>query len=61
MNLKGYEKKNVVFKHKSRIYPKELNVTVDKSSKKKTKVRTDQNKWYTFLKNMLTSRKEIEI
>ena len=40
--FKGYEKKNVVFKHKSRIYPKELNVTIDKSSKKKTKVRTDQ-------------------
>ena len=40
--FKGYEKKNVIFKHKSRIYPKELNVTVDKNSKKKVKVRTDQ-------------------
>ena len=40
--FKGYEKKNVVFKHKSRIYPKELNVTLDKNSKKKTKVKTDQ-------------------
>ena len=40
--FKGYETKKVVFKHKSRIYPKELNVTVNKSSKKKTKVRTDQ-------------------
>ena len=40
--FKGYEKKNVVFKHKSRIYPKELNVTIDKNSKKKTKVKTDQ-------------------
>ena len=40
--FKGYEKKNVVFKHKSRIYPKEINVTIDKKSKKKTKVRTDQ-------------------
>lgn len=40
--FKGYEKKNVVFKHKSRIYPKEINVTVDKDSKKKKKVRTDQ-------------------
>lgn len=40
--FKGYEQKNVIFKHKSRIYPKEINVTIDKNSKKKTKVRTDQ-------------------
>lgn len=40
--FKGYEKKNVIFKHKSRIYPKEINVTVNKTSKKKKKVRTDQ-------------------
>ena len=40
--FKGYEKKNVIFKHKSRIYPKEINVTIDKKSKKKTKVRIDQ-------------------
>lgn len=40
--FKGYEQKNVIFKHKSRIYPKELNVTVDKKTKKKKKVRTDQ-------------------
>lgn len=40
--FKGYEKKNVIFKHKSRIYPKEINVTVDKNSKKKKKVQTDQ-------------------
>ena len=40
--FKGYEKRNVIFKHKSRIYPKEINVTVDKNSKKKKKVRTDQ-------------------
>lgn len=40
--FKGYEKKNVIFRHKSRLYPKEINVTIDKSSKKKTKVRTDQ-------------------
>ena len=38
----GYEKKNVIFKHKSRIYPKELNVTVNKETGKKEKVRTDQ-------------------
>ena len=40
--FKGYEKKNVIFKHKSRIYPKEITVTIDKNSKKKKKVRTDQ-------------------
>lgn len=40
--FKGYEKKNVIFKHKSRIYPKEINVTIDKKSKKKKKVKTDQ-------------------
>ena len=40
--FKGYEKKNVIFKHKSRTYPKELNVTIDKNSKKKRKVITDQ-------------------
>ena len=40
--FKGYEKENVIFKHKSRIYPKEINVTVDKNSKKKKKVQTDQ-------------------
>ena len=40
--FKGYEKKNVIFKHKSRIYPKEINVTTNKDSKKKRKVRTDQ-------------------
>ena len=40
--FKGYEKKNVIFKHKSRIYPKEINVTVNKNSKKKKKITTDQ-------------------
>lgn len=40
--FKGYEEKNVIFKHKSRIYPRELSVTVDKNSKKKRKVTTDQ-------------------
>lgn len=40
--FKGYERKNVIFKHKSRIYPKEINVTINKNSKKKKKVRTDQ-------------------
>ncbi len=46
--FKGYEEKNVIFKHKSRIYPKEINVTIDKNSKKKTKVRTDQKQMVYF-------------
>lgn len=40
--FKGYEDKPVIFKHKSRIYPKELSVNVNKKTNKKEKVRTDQ-------------------
>lgn len=36
----GYEKRQVYFKHKSRIYPKELTINVN--GKRNTKVRTDQ-------------------
>lgn len=36
----GYEKKNHIFKHKSRIYPKEI--TIKRNGKRNTKVRTDQ-------------------
>ena len=36
----GYKKSNVYFKHKSRIYPKELTIKID--NKRTTKVRTDQ-------------------
>ena len=36
----GYEKKHAYFKHKSRIYPKEL--TIKKDGKRNVKVRTDQ-------------------
>ena len=35
----GYKKSNVYFKHKSRIYPKELTIKID--NKRTTKVRTD--------------------
>ncbi len=38
--FKGYEKKQVVFRHKSRIYPKEITITRD--GKRNTKVKTDQ-------------------
>ena len=40
--FKGYKKKKVIFKHKSRIYPKEIKVSLDENSKKKIKVTTDQ-------------------
>lgn len=36
----GYEKKQVVFRHKSRIYPKEITIT--RNGKRNTKVKTDQ-------------------
>ena len=36
----GYEKQQAIFRHKSRIYPKELTITKD--GKRKVKVRTDQ-------------------
>jgi len=38
--LIGYEKKQVYFRHKSRIYPKEI--TIKREGKRNTKVRTDQ-------------------
>ena len=38
--FKGYEKKKSIFRHKSRIYPKEL--TIVRDGKRNTKVRTDQ-------------------
>ena len=40
--LKGYKKSKDIFKHKSRIYPKEITVTVNKENKKKQKVKIDQ-------------------
>jgi transposase len=46
--FKGYEKKKVIFKHKSRIYPKEIKVSSEKSHKKKTKVTTDQKQMVYF-------------
>ena len=40
--FKGYEKKKLIFKHKSRIYPKEIKVSSDENPKKKIKVTIDQ-------------------
>lgn len=39
-NLKGYEKKQAYFKHKSRIYPKQI--TIKRNGKRNTKTTTDQ-------------------
>lgn len=39
-NLKGYEKKQAYFKHKSRIYPKQI--TIKRNWKRNTKTITDQ-------------------
>ncbi len=55
--FKGYEKKNVIFKHKSRIYPKEIKVTINKDSKKKTKVRTDQKQMVYYSQKYANKQK----
>lgn len=48
-SLKGYEKKQAYFKHKSRIYPKEI--TIKRDGKRNTKVRTDQKQMVYYSQN----------
>lgn len=48
-NCVGYEKKQAYFKHKSRIYPKEL--TIKRDGKRKVKVRTDQKQMVYYSQN----------
>ena len=48
-SLKGYEKRQAYFKHKSRIYPKEI--TIKKDGKRNTKVRTDQKQMVYYSQN----------
>lgn len=48
-NCIGYEKKQAYFKHKSRIYPKEL--TIKRDGKRKVKVRTDQKQMVYYSQN----------
>lgn len=48
-NCIGYEKKQAYFKHKSRIYPKEL--TIKRDGKRNTKVRVDQKQMVYFSQN----------
>lgn len=48
-SLKGYEKRQAYFKHKSRIYPKEI--TIKRDGKRNTKVRTDQKQMVYYSQN----------
>ncbi len=54
--LKGYEKKQAYFKHKSRIYPKEL--TIKRDGKRNTKVRTDQKQMVYYSQNYADKQKK---
>lgn len=40
--FKGYEKRDTIFKHKSRIYPKEITIVVNEKANKKETITTDQ-------------------
>ncbi len=53
--LKGYEKKQAYFKHKSRIYPKEL--TIKRDGKRNTKVKTDQKQMVYYSQNYADKQK----
>lgn len=53
--LIGYEKKQAYFKHKSRIYPKEI--TIKRDGKRNTKVRTDQKQMVYYSKKYADKQK----
>ena len=53
--LIGYEKKHAYFKHKSRIYPKEI--TIKRDGKRNTKVRTDQKQMVYYSKKYADKQK----
>lgn len=55
-NCVGYEKKQPYFKHKSRIYPKEL--TIKRDGKRNTKVRTDQKQMVYYSQNYADKQKK---
>ena len=52
----GYEKKQAYFKHKSRIYPKEL--TIKRKGKRNTKVITDQKQMVYYSQNYADKQKK---
>lgn len=54
-NLIGYEKQQSYFKHKSRIYPKEI--TIKRDGKRNTKVRTDQKQMVYYSKKYADKQK----
>lgn len=51
----GYEKKQAYFRHKSRIFPKEI--TIEKDGKRKVKVRTDQKQMVYYSKKYADKQK----
>ncbi len=51
----GYEKKPAIFRHKSRIYPKELTIT--RNGKRNTKVRTDQKQMVYYSRKYADKQK----
>ncbi len=51
----GYEKKQAIFRHKSRIYPKEITITRD--GKRNTKVRTDQKQMVYYSRKYADKQK----
>ena len=53
--LIGYEKKHAYFKHKSRIYPKEI--TIKRDGRRNTKVRTDQKQMVYYSKKYADKQK----
>lgn len=55
-NFVGYEKKQIYFKHKSRIYPKEL--TIKRDGKRNTKVRTDQKQMVYYSQKYADKQKK---
>jgi len=54
-NFKGYEKKQAYFKHKSRIYPKEIKIKRD--GKRNVKVTTDQKQLVYYSQNYADKQK----
>ena len=51
----GYEKKQAIFRHKSRIYPKEITITRD--GKRNTKVKTDQKQMVYYSRKYADKQK----
>ena len=59
--IKDDNGKEIIWKHKSRIYPKKMYVIREVAIRNVKKYWLTKNKWYIILKNMLTNKNEIEI